>query len=880
MQNCVDNPLPFLLKAQLFLSELTSGADVLSISDEQLPFLLRGLAQLDAKPIEDETIQFHQRNPQFNSRSTCGNEIVLPFNVIKNHIRVAQVPLTILIEHLHLNPDVRTDENRAEWKEWGYFAIGKEKQKRSYVSLFCVLNKMILNVQAMKLYESSSTDESNNQATVVSRKRKRHCGCSPSTMKLITEQPEPPFRMNLSRLRYIDQYVRNGVFWSVGLGVLDYKRYVGLKYVNTVDTTFHDLSVKMLCNEITILKDLVVDCHPNIVTAIGYVIDSDEHPCLVLEHATYGTLDSIVSEHTVFPNIPFAVQLLWIFDIAKGLSFLHNKPLIHMSMNPYNIYIVDGIHAKISNFTLSIPNKTVVKHLASQYTPKEHREYVSPEILDNRTISLVSDVYSFALICCYVLLRQHPILPSTDLIADVVHRHDITQYEQRLIGIIVKCSELLMKDRLRSESIVQQLSELVDNVSGGNGVDIDIELFAHEVQRYYDDVDDDEYCDSTGSNGGTGSTGSSGQISGDISSLTSLDHDHVTLIESIGRLCIDNVTNSNVKRIPFSPYLACTKNSEYIGHGSCGEIRRLKEYNQPMICMKFVKIKPNLLLQTNTDDNNTNNYHQQRINNMMLEIEKLSKFQQKERNHIVEMYQYFCPTTTATDSGGTAVTAGEMESYGSATIHSLSYIGYTMEFAEYGTLQHLLICWAEQQLPNDFPSMSWELMLHGMQDVAAGLSHLHSLKENHKGLGPANVFAFRDQKKYPILKLGDFNMVPIDESVSADMILQERIQEDMMCYAKLVGIYLNGGQAWPEITDDMSYETIKARLMKWMECSYFKFEYKIEVLITDIMCRIFASKNERSPCPSAKDMYDLIENIIQSGLPVGFPKNTIDVTTL
>ena len=96
----------------------------------------------------------------------------------------------------------------------------------------------------------------------------------------------------------------------------------------------------MFQNEVEILWNLR---HPNVVIIFGAVMSCEEECCIVMELMGCN-LQRVLKQH---PPMPWEQRLYILVQIASGLSFLHNKGIIHGDLKSLNILL--SIKPKTSN---------------------------------------------------------------------------------------------------------------------------------------------------------------------------------------------------------------------------------------------------------------------------------------------------------------------------------------------------------------------------------------------------------------------------------------------------------------------------------------------------------------------------------------------------
>lgn len=102
-----------------------------------------------------------------------------------------------------------------------------------------------------------------------------------------------------------------------------------------------------ILNELSVLKNMR---HKNIVSFKEFINDTErEKRFLVLEYATLGTLEKLISKRSLNEKV-----LACIFaQILEGLRYMHSHDFVHLDIKPSNILLFSGGVAKISDFGTS-----------------------------------------------------------------------------------------------------------------------------------------------------------------------------------------------------------------------------------------------------------------------------------------------------------------------------------------------------------------------------------------------------------------------------------------------------------------------------------------------------------------------------------------------
>ncbi|CAM9480272.1 unnamed protein product [Ectocarpus sp. 6 AP-2014] len=144
--------------------------------------------------------------------------------------------------------------------------------------------------------------------------------------------------------------------------------------------------------------------HFEFVAALYAASTIAPHLCLVVELARGGSLQHYLYSTTA--PLAHALQTAFLYDIARGMSFLHTKGILHRDLKSANVLMFANSRLKLCDFGLS----KVKTDLSSRSTHGAvgTTQWMSPEEMDESPANELTDVYSFGVLCFEVATRTEP----------------------------------------------------------------------------------------------------------------------------------------------------------------------------------------------------------------------------------------------------------------------------------------------------------------------------------------------------------------------------------------------------------------------------------------------------------------------------------------
>ncbi|ONI35831.1 hypothetical protein PRUPE_1G556500 [Prunus persica] len=144
--------------------------------------------------------------------------------------------------------------------------------------------------------------------------------------------------------------------------------------------------------------------HKNLVRLLGFFEDTKER-ILVYEYMNNATLHDHLHKLPHSPLVSWAARINVALDAARGVEYLHVyavPPVIHRDIKSSNILLDDTLHAKVSDFGLSLMGpEDDESHLSLRAAGTFG--YMDPEYYRLQQLTTKSDVYSFGVVLLELL---------------------------------------------------------------------------------------------------------------------------------------------------------------------------------------------------------------------------------------------------------------------------------------------------------------------------------------------------------------------------------------------------------------------------------------------------------------------------------------------
>ncbi len=170
-----------------------------------------------------------------------------------------------------------------------------------------------------------------------------------------------------------------------------------LKHQMAMVPEFHDRFLK----EATIIGNML---HKNIIN----VFDVEERfntLFIIMEYLEGTPLDTVLKKEGPLP----AHQVVDIFrQVCAGLTYAHERGIVHQDIKPDNLYLLPGGRIKILDFGLACPFGS------ENFEMEGTIEYMSPEQIDSYPVDARTDIYCLGITAFELLTGKQP-FPAGDI---------------------------------------------------------------------------------------------------------------------------------------------------------------------------------------------------------------------------------------------------------------------------------------------------------------------------------------------------------------------------------------------------------------------------------------------------------------------------------
>ena len=137
-------------------------------------------------------------------------------------------------------------------------------------------------------------------------------------------------------------------------------------------------------------------------------------------------------------------------QIATGMSYAHQKGILHKDIKPQNVMVTKDNKVKLMDFGIAETVRTSMSRIQNS-TSSGTLVYMSPEQLKSKDVGKESDIYSFGAML-YELLNGNPPFYKGDINYQILNEkpEPLDNVSDKMNDLIMKCLEKDYKDRFRN----------------------------------------------------------------------------------------------------------------------------------------------------------------------------------------------------------------------------------------------------------------------------------------------------------------------------------------------------------------------------------------------------------------------------------------------
>ncbi|KAJ6301959.1 hypothetical protein OIU77_016130 [Salix suchowensis] len=229
--------------------------------------------------------------------------------------------------------------------------------------------------------------------------------------------------------------------------------------------------------------------HPNVTKFIGATIGSSELNiqtenghigvpsnicCVVVEYCPGGALKSYLIKNRR-RKLAFKVVIQLALDLARGLSYLHSKKIVHRDVKTENMLLDKTRTVKLADFGVARLEASNPNDMTGETGTLG---YMAPEVLNGSPYNRKCDVYSFG-ICLWEIYccdMPYPDLSFSEVTSAVVRQNLRPEIPRccpsSLANVMKRCWDANPDRRPEMEVVVFML-EAIDTSMGGGMIPVD-----------------------------------------------------------------------------------------------------------------------------------------------------------------------------------------------------------------------------------------------------------------------------------------------------------------------------------------------------------------------------------------------------------------------
>lgn len=200
---------------------------------------------------------------------------------------------------------------------------------------------------------------------------------------------------------------------------------------------------------------------PHLVSIFDVKENDDGQPFVIMEYVSGPSLWDLLQDAP--SGLGTDKAAFFLREMAKGLTFLHDRGIVHRDLKPHNVFYEDGI-VKIGDYSLSKAMSDT--HHSAHTITVGSVHYMAPEIgqgIYGRSI----DIYALGVMLYEMLTGQAPYRgssPGEIMMKHLTGKPDVSGIEEPFAHVILKAMATDPEDRYET------VQEMVEDVFGAEHV--------------------------------------------------------------------------------------------------------------------------------------------------------------------------------------------------------------------------------------------------------------------------------------------------------------------------------------------------------------------------------------------------------------------------
>ena len=185
--------------------------------------------------------------------------------------------------------------------------------------------------------------------------------------------------------------------------------------------------------------------HPNVIQFIDFV-EHGESRYILCEFVPCGSVRDWI-KHTS-KSFPWKLRLSFAIDIARALTFLHSRHIIHRDVKASNCLVTENMRVKVGDFGLARLAATSDDEMRRiSYCGTEG--YLAPEIMLGMPFGPPVDIFSFGIVLCELICRMivdedeflTRSIPGLGVDPDSIRRHAEQRCPDTFMDAAIVCTD-------------------------------------------------------------------------------------------------------------------------------------------------------------------------------------------------------------------------------------------------------------------------------------------------------------------------------------------------------------------------------------------------------------------------------------------------------